>query len=72
MMLYLAFMIGVVVGVVISCICMRRLWCGTFMIDFSSVEKDEFVVKFNKSAEDLAVRKFILLDVDANMDFSQK
>lgn len=69
---YLIFMIGVIVGFIIACICVSRLWCGTFMIDLSGVCKDEFVVKFTKNAEYLATRKFILLDVDADVDFSQK
>lgn len=68
----LIFLLGVIVGVTVSAIfnCVRTTY-GTLMIDTSDPEKDLYRIQLDK-LDNLDKKHRIVLDVDRNVDLSQK
>lgn len=70
MLLY--YLLGMVVGVILSCIAHTTVGCfGVIKIDHNDPGKDIYRLEL-KELDDLPKQKYIVLKVDNNADLSQK
>lgn len=70
-MMYIAFAVGILVGVLITTIVMdAHSGFGTLRIDHSNPEKDVYLFDIDKF-EDISDKKRVILRVDHNANLSQ-
>ena len=70
-MTYIAFVVGILVGVLITTVVMgARSGFGTLRIDHSNPEKDVYLFDIDKF-EDISDKKRVILRVDHNANLSQ-